>query len=65
VALSAWFRNKEIQPELCPKLLTFRGDELFKEGYALAFLEHASHLLPVVTQTDRHLPRWTSLPGGD
>lgn len=31
-----------MQPELCPKLLTFRGDELFKEGHTLAFLEHGS-----------------------
>lgn len=36
------FRNKAIRPELCPKVLTFKGDELFMEGHTLAFLEHAS-----------------------
>lgn len=27
------FRKKAGQPELCPEVLTFRGDKLFKEGH--------------------------------
>lgn len=54
-----------MQPELCPKLLTFRGDELFKEGYTLTFLEHASLIScllshrPTPAQMDK--PPWWRL----
>lgn len=36
------FRNKAGQPELCPEVLTFRRDKLFKEGHTLVFLEYVS-----------------------
>lgn len=43
------FRNEAGQPELCPEVLTFRRDKLFKEGHTLVFLEYVfpiSCLLP-------------------